>query len=151
MHRTVISDTSVLVVLHKIDELNILDKVYSEIITTPEVAEEFGEKLPEWIKIQSVTDKKYQKLLETQIDYGEASAIALASEIEDVLLLLDDLKARKLAHQLNFSYTGVLGVIHKAKELSIIPKVKPLIKKILKTDFHISNKIIEELLKLNDE
>lgn len=151
MHRTVISDTSVLVVLHKIDELNILDKVYSEIITTPEVAEEFGEKLPEWIKIQSVTDKKYQKLLETQIDYGEASAIALASEIEDVLLLLDDLKARKLAHQLNFSYTGVLGVIHKAKELSIISKVKPLIKKILKTDFHISNKIIEELLKLNDE
>lgn len=151
MHRTVISDTSVLVVLHKIDELNILDKVYSEIITTPEVAEDFGEKLPEWIKIQSVTDKKYQKLLETQIDYGEASAIALASEIEDVLLLLDDLKARKLVHQLNFSYTGVLGVIHKAKELSIIPKVKPLIKKILKTDFHISNKIIEELLKLNDE
>lgn len=151
MHRTIISDTSILVILHKIDELNILEKVYSEIITTPEVAEEFGEKLPAWIKIQSVTDKKYQKLLETHIDYGEASAIALAAEIEDVLLLLDDLKARKLAQKLNFSYTGVLGVIHKAKELSIIPKVKPLIKKILKTDFRIANNIIEELLKLNNE
>ncbi|MFW5657756.1 MAG: hypothetical protein ACOCXH_05040 [Cyclobacteriaceae bacterium] len=55
-------------------------------ITTPEIAEEFGEELPDWGIIQAVSDKKYQDFLETQIDYGEASAIALATEYDDVLL-----------------------------------------------------------------
>ena len=151
MHKIVISDTSTLILFHKIGEFNLLEKVYGELITTPEVAEEFGEKLPNWIKIQSVTDKKYQTFLETQVDYGEASAIALATEFDDVILLLDDLKARKLATRLRFRITGTLGVIHKAKQKSIISKVKPLIDKLLMTDFRIANNIIEEILKLNNE
>lgn len=151
MHRIVISDTSTLIILHKINELNILKQVYGELITTPEIAEEFGEKLPDWINVQSVTDEKYQRFLETQVDRGEASAIALAAEFEDVTLLLDDLKARKLAQKLKLKTTGALGVIHKAKQMSIIPKVKPLIDKLLLTNFRISDNIIDEILKLNNE
>lgn len=151
MHKIVISDTSTLIILHKINELNILKLVYGELITTPEIAEEFGEKLPDWITVQPVTDEKYQRFLETQVDRGEASAIALASEFEDVTLLLDDLKARKLAVKLKLKTTGALGVIHKAKQMSIIPKVKPLIDKLLLTNFRISNNIIDEILKLNNE
>ena len=151
MPKIIISDTSTLVLFHKIDEFNLLQKVYLELITTPEIAEEFGEKLPDWIKIQSVSDKKYQDFLATQIDYGEASAIALATEYDDVLLLLDDLKARKLATQLKFKITGALGVIHKARQMSIIEKVRPLIDKLLLTDFRIADNIIEEILRLNNE
>ncbi|MDK2842185.1 MAG: hypothetical protein PWQ17_1690 [Anaerophaga sp.] len=151
MHRTVISDTSTLILFHKIDEISLLEKVYGELIITPEIADEFGEKLPEWLKIQPVSDTKYQKFLETQLDCGEASVIALAAEFEDVTLLLDDLKARKLATKLNFKVTGALGVIHKAKQMSIIPKVKPLINKLMKTDFRIADNIIKEILKLNNE
>ncbi len=126
-------------------------QVYGELITTPEVAAEFGEQLPEWVIIQTVSDKKYQKFLETQIDSGEASAIALASEFDSVLLLLDDLKARKLATQLKFKITGTLGVIHKARQMAIIDKVKPLIDKLVATDFRIADTIIAEILKLNKE
>lgn len=82
---------------------------------------------------------------------GEASAIALAKEYEDVLLLLDDLKARKLAKRLNLKMTGALGVIHRAKQNGLIEKVKPLIDKLLTTDFRISERIIEEILTLNNE
>jgi predicted nucleic acid-binding protein len=67
------------------------------------------------------------------------------------LLLLDDLKARKLATRLNFKITGALGIIHKAKQISVIDKVKPLIDKLLSTDFRVSENIIEEILKLNGE
>jgi predicted nucleic acid-binding protein len=151
MPKVVISDTSTLILFHKIDEFYLLQKVYGELITTTEIAEEFGEKLPEWIKVQTVTDKKYQKLLETQIDLGEASAIALASEFQDVLLLLDDLKARKLATKLNFKITGTLGVIQKAKNLGYISKIKPLIEKLLRIDFRIADHIIQEFLKINNE
>lgn len=151
MHKVVISDTSTLILFHKIDKLTLLQQVYKELITTPEVAEEFGEDLPDWIKIQKVSDKKYQYFLETQVDSGEASAIALSTEYDDVLLLLDDLKARKLAIQLNFKITGVLGVIHKAKQMSIIDKIKPLIDELLLTDFRIADHIVDEMLKLNNE
>jgi len=151
MPKIVISDTSTLILFHKIEEFNLLQEVYTELITTPEIAEEFGEKLPDWIKIQTVSDKKYQNFLETQVDQGEASAIALATEYDDVLLRLDDLKARKLATQLKFKITGALGVIHKAKQMSIIDKVKPLIGKLLQTDFRIAENIIEEILQLNIE
>lgn len=151
MRRIVISDTSTLIVFHKINELNLLEQVYGELITTPEIAKEFGEKLPIWITVQSVADKKYQKFIETQVDRGEASAIALAAEYEDVTLLLDDLKARKLAVKLGLKTTGALGVLHKAKQMFIIAKIKPLIDKLLLTNFRINNNIIEELLKLNNE
>lgn len=151
MPKTVISDTSTLILFHKIDEFILLQKVYGELITTPEIAKEFGEVLPDWIKIQSAADKKYQDFLYTQLDYGEASAIALASEFEDVLLLLDDLKARKLAARLNFRITGTLGVIHRAKQMKIIDKVKPLIDKLMLTDFRVADNIIEEILRLNNE
>ena len=151
MLRVVISDTSTLILFSKIDELDILQKVYNEIITTPEIAEEFGEVLPNWIGVLSVKDKKYQAFLETQVDRGEASALALAAEFPDTLLLLDDLKARKLAAKLSLKTTGALGVINKAKQLEIIPKVKPLLDKLLLTNFRISKDVIDEILKLNNE
>jgi len=151
MHSIVISDTSTLILLHKINEFDLLKGVYGKLITTPEIANEFGEQLPDWITVQSVKDEKYKKFLETQVDRGEASALALASEFEDVLLLLDDLKARKLAAKLMLKTTGTLGIIHRAKQMAIIPKVKPLIDKLLLTNFRISSEVVNEILRLNDE
>lgn len=151
MPEVVVSDTSVLIIFHKIGEFNLLKKVYGSIITTPEVAKEFSEQLPKWIKVKRVKDKKYQSFLETQLDSGEASAIALASELENPLLLLDDLKARKLAKRLILNYSGTLGVINKAKQIGVIDKVKPLIDRLVATNFRIANNIINELLKMNGE
>jgi len=151
MHEIVISDTSCLILFQKIGELDLLRKVYDSVLTTPEVAKEFSEELPYWIKIEKVKDKKYQEFLETQVDLGETSAIALAKELDSPLLLLDDLKARKLAAKLNLKFTGTLGVIHKAKKIGAIEKIKPIIEKLLATDFWIADNIINELLRKNDE
>ena len=48
-------------------------------------------------------------------------------------------------------YTGSLGVINKAKEIGVIDKIRPLIDKLIKTDFRISDKVIDDLLKRNNE
>lgn len=77
MPKTIISDTSCLIILTNIKELDLLHKVYGEIITTQEVVDEFGEALPDWIKIESPTNKLLQQTLELQLDKGELSAIAL--------------------------------------------------------------------------
>ena len=50
MHKIIISDTSCLIILSKIGELDLLQKLYKTIVTTLEIAEEFGEELPNWIE-----------------------------------------------------------------------------------------------------
>jgi predicted nucleic acid-binding protein len=54
MPKTIISDTSCLIILSKIGELDLLFRTYGQITTTKEVALEYGEQLPEWIEIVSV-------------------------------------------------------------------------------------------------
>ena len=50
MPEVVISDTSTLVVFQKLRRIELLEKVYGELLTTPEVAQEYGYELPSWIK-----------------------------------------------------------------------------------------------------
>ena len=80
MLKTIISDASCFIVLSNIGEMELLRNVYSEIVTTPEIVSEFGEKLPEWVIISNVKDVVCQQVLELQLDKGESSAIALALE-----------------------------------------------------------------------
>ena len=141
MHKTIISDTSCFIILTNINELDILHKVYQKILTTQEIAIEYGEALPEWVEIVTVKDKYRQQLLEMQIDKGESSAIALAIETPDSTVILDDYKARKIAQQLGIIYTGTIGVIIKAKLKEIIPSIKPFLEKIKQTDFRLSSEI----------
>ena len=147
MHKIIISDTSCFIILTNIGELHLLQKLYSKIITTIEIATEFGEPLPEWVEILSVKSKDTQRLLEMQIDKGESSAIALALEIPDSLLILDDIKARKVATQLGLSITVTLGIIIKAKLEGIIPSVIPILNKIKQTDFRLSSEVESQVLK----
>ena len=147
MPRIIISDTSCLIILNKIGELDLLQKVYGQITTTVEIAAEFGDPLPDWIEVVIVKEKDKQRLLETQIDKGESSAIALALEYSESLLILDDIKARKIASQLNLSYTGTFGVIIKAKLQGVINSVIPYLERIKQTDFRISDEVVKQILK----
>jgi len=138
MPSVVISDTSCFIILSKIDELDLLYKVYENIFTTPEIVAEYGEALPEWVKITSVKDKYRQQLLEMQLGKGESSAMALSLEMPDSIVILDDYKARKAAEILNLKFIGTIGLIIKAKLMGVIPSVKPLLQKIEQTNFRLS-------------
>jgi predicted nucleic acid-binding protein len=151
MPKTIISDTSCFIILTNIGELELLHKLYGQIVTTLEIATEYGETLPEWVEIVNVIDKSKQQLLELQIDKGESSAIALALETPNSTIILDDNKARKIANQLGLTYTGTIGVIVKAKLQGIIPSIKPIIEKIKQTDFRIAVEIEIEALKHANE
>lgn len=141
MPKIIISDTSCLIILSKIKEPDLLQKVYGQITTTSEVADEYGEPLPDWITISKLKDKSKQQLIELQIDKGESSAMALAMEMNESTIILDDYKARKVAERLGLSYTGTIGIIIKAKLKGIIPSIKPILNKIKQTDFHISKEL----------
>lgn len=76
MHRVIIADTSCFIILSKINKLELVHIVYGDILTTVDVANEFRDKLPDWVDIVEVKDKMRQHLLEMQIDKGESSAVA---------------------------------------------------------------------------
>jgi predicted nucleic acid-binding protein len=63
MPKTIIADTSCLIILINIGELGLLQRLYGQIITTLEVEDEYGEKLPDWIEIKAPADKSRQKSL----------------------------------------------------------------------------------------
>ena len=69
----------------------------------------------------------------------------------DSLLILDDMKARHLARTLHLQLTGSLGVLIKAKQIGIIDVIKPTLIKIQASRFHISDELIEEVLRISQE
>ncbi len=147
----VIADASVFIIFDRLNQLRLLKDIYHKVYTTPEIAQEFNKSLPNWVFIESATDTKYKNFLCTRVDLGEASAIALAVERNDSLLILDDLKARKFAKDLNLQMTGTLGVMNKAKGLGLISNLKPLLNQLQSTDFRVSENIIKDLLQRNGE
>jgi predicted nucleic acid-binding protein len=151
MQSVIISDTSCIILLDKIGELNLLNTLFGQVSVTQEIATEFGKELPDWFIIEEPANKTYQKILEASLDKGEASAIALAIEQLDCLLIIDDLKGRKFAQKLGINITGTLGIIIDAKISGYINSVKPILDKIKKTDFRLSDELEKRALERSKE
>lgn len=142
----IISDTSCLILLNKIGELELLRKFGRAVLVTPAIASEFKETLPPWIEIASPSHNRYLEILQFELDEGEASAIALALEMDDSALLIDELKGRKVAGMLNLKYSGTFGLLLRAKQEGFISRVKPILEKVRATDFRFSEKLLEIVL-----
>lgn len=151
MQSVIISDTSCIILLDKIGELNLLNKLFGQITITQEIADEFKNELPDWFKIENPTNRTYQRILEASLDRGEASAIAYALEQNDCLLIIDDYKGRKFAEQLGLKITGTLGIIIDAKLNRHINSVKPLLDKIKQTDFRLTADLERRTLEKSNE
>ncbi|MBN2485965.1 MAG: DUF3368 domain-containing protein [Bacteroidales bacterium] len=151
MQKTIVSDTSCLILLNKINRLDLLKSLFGEITVTNIIANEFGQILPDYIVIEDPVDLKYQQILEGFLDRGEASAIALALEKDDCLLIIDESKGRREAKQLRINYTGTLGILIVAKEKGLINSTSEILDQIRKTDFRISESLIKETKKKSGE
>lgn len=145
--RIVIADTSCLIILTSIGELDLLREVFGEVAITEEISKEFGDKTPTWIKILQAPSN-LSKALKATIDEGEASAVALALDFgAESLLILDDLRARKYAKKVGLNVLGTIGVIVRAQKRGHIANALDIIGKIQQTNFRLSPKIIEEVNK----
>lgn len=142
----VITDTTCLIILDKINLLDVLHQLFKVVLITPEIASEYGKDLPDWIAILPVKNKSFQKEVELLIDSGEASAIALAFEIENQHIITDDMDARKFALKRGLSVIGSLGVLVRAKEAGYIDLIKPFIELIKQTNFRVSDNLYQTVL-----
>lgn len=149
MPNVTVSDTSCLILFNKIGGLELLEKLFGKLHVTETVLKEFNQPIPDWIKVVQLK-KDLHKGLSGFLDPGEATSIALASEHES-LLIIDEIKGRKAAKELGIAITGSLGVLVAAKEKGYIQAIKPLIEKIEKTNFWVSEELIEQVLEKANE
>ncbi len=75
----------------------------------------------------------------------------MAFELDNCLLIIDDLKARKFANQIGITIIGTMGVIVDAKLAGIIPSVKSIITKIKLTNFRMTDQLEIVMLKKSGE
>ena len=140
--KIVITDTSCFILLSKIGALDVLKELFLAVFTTPEVAGEYGSPLPDWVIITPVQNRQLLDAYQEKVDIGEASAIALAKEINADLIILDDSAARKFAQQLGFAIKGTLGLLVLAKKEGVISSVRPYFDRVQQTNFRVAPSLI---------
>lgn len=150
MPGVIVSDTSCLILLSKIGELDLLSKLFGKILISNTVLNEFNQPIPKWIEVVELK-KDGIKELPGFLDAGEASSIALALVYENSLLIVDEIKGRKAAKELGITVTGSLGVLVEAKNRGHLKAVKPVINKIRKTNFHVADALIDRVLEKANE
>lgn len=141
----VIADASCLITLENIDEADILPKLYKEIYVTPEVAAEVGVALPDWALLRESSDRTLIERLTADLELGEATSIALALEISDCLLIIDEKKGRRIAKDLGIKITGTFGIIMQAFEMQLIADPGSVVERLENVGFRISQNLKEKM------
>jgi predicted nucleic acid-binding protein len=137
LNKLIISDTSCLIAFANIGHFDILLGVCRSIIITPEVAAEYKDPLPDWIQIVNVKDASKTQSIHAFLGLGESSAIALALETEHALVILDDKKARRYAHNIGLDIIGIVGLLTQAYKMGLIEDVDAILAKLQAVDFRL--------------
>jgi len=156
----VVSNTTPIISLLKIDKLHVLKELYGVIYLPLEIFNEIeaGKNKDfyvdlskfEWIKIQKIKNKKSLSYF-LDLDKGEAEAIVLATEIGADLIILDETLGRFHAKHAGLKVTGTLGILLKAKQLGFVSELKSLLLELRIKGIWLSDRLIEEMLKLANE
>ncbi len=146
MDKVIISDTCCLIALSKIEKINLLKGLYHEVFITKDVYHEFGGSLPDWILVTEVKNKQKQIELDEQLDKGEASSIALALETDNAILIIDEIKGRKIAQSLNIDIIGTIGIILLAHKNGLISDVIGTILRLVNKGFRLSDNLINNII-----
>ncbi|WP_456454012.1 DUF3368 domain-containing protein [Thermococcus sp.] len=147
----VVSNTSPLIGLSNIGKLEILHELFGEVFVPPAVVREFRENLPTWIVVKRPGDKPLVTALSKLLGDGESEAMALALELGADFLILDDLKARKIAKELGIKVIGTAGLLLLAKKRGVVEEVKPLLRELVEKGFRIADSVIEVILRAAGE
>ena len=154
----IISDTSPIINLAAIDYLWLLPKIYGQIIIPQSVFDEIviagvGEpgadeiKFADWIEVRNCHNMTLWHQLKTELDAGEAEAIALAVEIQADRILIYERRGRQKAIDLSLRPVGVLGVLLRAKQDGLISAVKPLLDRLINdAGFFVNVKLYQDVL-----
>lgn len=158
----VIVNTTPLINLSLIGQIDLLRQLYGEVSIPPAVQAELLQggssrigiaevQSAGWIHVTTLHDPRRAELLMADLDRGESEVIALAQELNADLVIIDERLARRHAKRLGLKLTGTLGVLLKAKQQGRVPAIKPLIDQLRQDGIWLSDGLVIEALKLAGE
>ena len=144
MSKVVIADSSCLIGLSKIGELDLLRQLFGQVLVPKAVYHEVvvrGANRPgaselaaaSWIEVCEIKDQLALRTLKLTLGVGESEAIILASEKSADYLILDDWKARQIALGLEFPVVSTTAILSKTSEKGLLAGL-PMAKKNLRLD-----------------
>ncbi len=159
----VVVNATPLINFASINQLDILESLFGEIMVPfhvwDEVVTKAGKyetsqiiKSAKFIKLGKAKDELLYKTLLVDINRGEAEAIVFALEINADLIILDEKEARNFAEYYGLNFTGTIGCLLKAKEKGIIENLKPVLEDIkFKGNFWLSDDVCNRAIELAKE
>ena len=148
----VVADTSPINNLVLLGHIEILPKIYGEVLIPQAVHDELQYKdapaevrawlsvPPAWLRISNIT---YQS--DPRLDRGEQDAILLAELVKADRLIIDDLAGRREAATRKRPVIGTLGVLAEAARRNLLDLPKALAA-LQATNFHAAPELIRVLL-----
>jgi predicted nucleic acid-binding protein len=155
----VIADTSPIHYLILIGEINLLPRLYDQIIisngvlaeltadATPEKVKRWLSNMPGWLETRSLPGP-VEKSLTDILDLGESEAIQLATDLNADLLLIDEKIGRDIATKRGLRIVGTIGVPASASEKGLV-EVEQSLSRLESTNFYVSDELKKYLLKQN--
>lgn len=150
-----VADTSPLCYLVLIDEVDLLRKLFSQVVIpsavmtellhedAPEAVRAWAANLPSWVAVQENPVRNTAGLEKLQV--GEQAAILLAESIGAELILLDEKSARRIAAQRGMRVTGTLGVLGEAATRGVV-NLPAAIDRLRRTNFRCSPALMKATL-----
>lgn len=154
----VVCDTSALLLLAKIDQLELLTALYDTVLVPKSVLNEIESKLDkaamairERVRNQAfeIREANPQALMDIPADLGsgEREAIALALETHAQLVILDDEQGRRIARGQSLAVTGTIGVIIEARERGMLKSVRHELDRLIESGLWLDERFYHRVLR----
>ncbi|MFM6529375.1 MAG: DUF3368 domain-containing protein [Dolichospermum sp.] len=158
----IVSDTTPISELAKVNHLNLLPKLFGKVVIPQGVFDELqvGEHPAaqlvqnlSWLEVVTVDNQQLVRELQQsfKLDLGESEAIALAEEISASGLLIDERAARKVAMAQKLPLIGTVGILLLAKRRGLLDSVKDVLDEMQEQGMRISDRLYVQVLTLAQE
>ncbi len=153
LERPVVSNTTPLISLAGVGMLDLLPQLYGQIWIAEAVRNEYQagrmphepdlDTLP-WLMVRSVA---VEPALVALLDMGEAATITLAMAEQARVVVLDEVRGRRVAQRRGLVTIGTLGVLLRAKQLGLLGALAPVIDSLLNQGRYISPALRDQVLR----
>ena len=149
-------NASPLILLGKVDQLQLLRNQSDELIIPHGVAQEVrvqpeGERLFEQLLSPPVARIESEVAIPQEVavwnlGHGESEVLAQAMVKRPSRVVVDDLEARRCAETLGVGVIGTLGVVLRARRKGLISAARPVVTRLREVGLYVSDDLVEKVL-----
>ena len=153
----VVSDASTLIGLAAAEAFELLRELFGQVAVSSAVRDEVlaGGDRPGVRELSGAIGDGWITVVEVEpvaaaaanLSVGEASTLTLAIEHSgSSLVLMDETIGRSYAKALDLNVTGLVGVLLAAKREGFVPEVRPLLERLQKSNFRLSEDFVRTII-----